>query len=350
MTSAKAPKAPKITTIKLKDVLTAGYTLAPVEQNTPEWHAWRAEGLGGSSVACVLGENPFQTAYRLWAEKVGFIQPEDLSRNPNVLRGVNNEDAAREAWEVANNDFAVPVCAVNNYAPWLRVSYDGLTSDGRVLEIKCPSAKKLAWFKERWAEGVVAASYDALEELGFGYYYAQTQYQMVVVGACVTSLWIFNPDEQRGYEVIIPLNEEYAQNMLVEAEKFWQCIKTVTPPELDPKRDILHTSMLDDAERHAWVEAESNYISFDEKIKALELQVKELKDARDAYEGNLVKLAGIWPKVESEIGLKLTVFAKQGTVDYKAALAELAPHITDADLNRFRKAASTGVRITVPKA
>lgn len=335
--------------ILLKDVLKAGYTIDPIEQQTDAWHAWRALGLGASSVPTILGENPWETPYQLWAEKCGFVAPKDLSGNPHIRRGVDNEDPARDAWEARHNEFTVAACAVNNYAPWLRVSYDGITLDGRVLEIKCPSPKKIAWLKERHAEGIVAGSYDELENLGFGHYYGQTQYQMVVAGSLLTHLWIWDVEEQIGYEVIIPLNEEYAQDMLEKAEAFWDGIQTCTPPELDPKRDVLNTIMLDIDAKASWDEAEASYMEVEAELKKLEAELKELKSELDVYKERMVGVAGIWPKVESESGLKLTTFARSGTVDYPALLAEYLPNLTQAQINKYRKKGSISTRITVPK-
>lgn len=336
--------------ITLAAVMSAGYTDARIEQQSAEWHAWRAGGLGASSVPTIVGENPWQTPYQYWAEKCGFIAPKDLSGNPHIRRGVENEDAAREAWEARHNEFTMPLCIESNYASWLRVSYDGITSKGEILEIKCPSPKKIAWLKERWTEGVVVANYEQLERLGFGHYYGQCQYQMAVAGAAINYLWIWDVEAKEGYEIIVPLNEEYTENLLVEAEKFWQMIQDVTPPELDPKRDVLNVSLLEKEELEIWNVAEQQYIELESQIKALEKQVKALKESQKESQDALVSLAGIWPKVESPSGFKLTTFTKKGTVDYSAALAELAPQITENDLNRFRKDPSTGVRITVPKS
>lgn len=333
----------------LASVLKAGFQNVGLEQEGDAWHAWRAGGLGASAVATVLGESPYQTPYGLWAEKVGLVPAPDLSRNPHVQRGNDNEEPARQAWEAKRNTIAFPACLESKLLPWLRASLDGITPEGEILEIKCPSPKKLEFLKGKYQEGMVAASYQDLEDLGFGLYYGQCQYQMVVAGSAIAYLWIWDVDAQDGYEVIIPLNEEYCAIMLEKAKEFWQCIANETPPALNPERDVLHTAMLDDAEQEEWAAAEKGYTEIDALIKAKEAEVKDLKKSRDVFEESLLEIAGIWPSVVSDTGFKLTSFTRAGSVDYGKLLKEHLPNLTQKEIDGFRKKSSSGVRITVPK-
>lgn len=45
------------------------------EPGTPEWHAARANGLGGSEIAPVLGLSPFESRFSLWHRKTGMANP-----------------------------------------------------------------------------------------------------------------------------------------------------------------------------------------------------------------------------------------------------------------------------------
>jgi len=333
----------------LSAVMQAGFTNMGLEQEGPAWHEWRAGGLGASAVATVMGESPYQTPYGLWAEKVGLVEAPDLSRNPHVLRGIQNEDIAREAWEVKRNTLAFPACLQSKLLPWLRVSLDGITPEGELLEIKCPSPKKIEFLKGKYKEGMVAASYQDLEDLGFGLYYGQCQYQMVVAGAAIAYLWIWDVDAEAGYEITIPLNEEYCSQMLVAAAEFWQCVETGTPPALNPERDVLNIAMLEEEEQAEWRSSELGYTEIDSLIKAKEAEIKELKKSRDLFEESLLEIAGIWPSVVSDSGFKLTRFTRAGSVDYGKLLKEYLPNITQEEIDRFRKKSSSSVRITVPK-
>jgi putative phage-type endonuclease len=43
--------------------------------DTPEWHAARAAVIGSSDIASILGLSSFKSAYTLWHEKAGLIEP-----------------------------------------------------------------------------------------------------------------------------------------------------------------------------------------------------------------------------------------------------------------------------------
>ncbi|MDQ3578214.1 MAG: YqaJ viral recombinase family protein, partial [Actinomycetota bacterium] len=42
---------------------------------SPEWHAARAQGLGGSEIAAVLGLSPWESRFSLWHRKTGTASP-----------------------------------------------------------------------------------------------------------------------------------------------------------------------------------------------------------------------------------------------------------------------------------
>jgi putative phage-type endonuclease len=44
-------------------------------QDSPEWHAARLSMIGSSDIPIILGLSTFKSAYTLWHEKVGLIQP-----------------------------------------------------------------------------------------------------------------------------------------------------------------------------------------------------------------------------------------------------------------------------------
>jgi len=41
--------------------------------DSPEWHELRSQGLGGSEIGTIMGLNPWESAYTLWAKKTGRI-------------------------------------------------------------------------------------------------------------------------------------------------------------------------------------------------------------------------------------------------------------------------------------
>ena len=45
-----------------------------LQQNTPEWHRWRQQGLGASDAPVIMGEAAFKTPRMLWSIKTGRAQ------------------------------------------------------------------------------------------------------------------------------------------------------------------------------------------------------------------------------------------------------------------------------------
>lgn len=52
--------------------------LGTFENGSPEWHQAREGSIGGSEVGSILGLNPWQSCYYLWASKSGLIPPKVL--------------------------------------------------------------------------------------------------------------------------------------------------------------------------------------------------------------------------------------------------------------------------------
>ena len=69
--------------------------------------------------------------------------PPDLSKNPNVQRGVALEDEARLQFQNKHLTCVMPACAECDVDPIFRASFDGLTPLNEPVEFKCPGDKVL---------------------------------------------------------------------------------------------------------------------------------------------------------------------------------------------------------------
>lgn len=49
------------------------------EPGSPEWHAARADGVGGSEIAAVMGLSPYESRFSLWHRKQGMVGPVEES-------------------------------------------------------------------------------------------------------------------------------------------------------------------------------------------------------------------------------------------------------------------------------
>lgn len=61
--------------IRESKVLGTAEYVGTFDQGSPEWHGFRAEVIGSSDIASILGLSSFKSAYTLWHEKAGLIEP-----------------------------------------------------------------------------------------------------------------------------------------------------------------------------------------------------------------------------------------------------------------------------------
>ena len=304
-----------------------------LNQRTPEWHTWRRQGVSASETATILGHSPYKTPWRLWAELTGKVLPEDLSHNPNVQRGIALEDEARADFEARHGAIVIPLCAESSVHPEIRASFDGIDEAGRPVEFKVPSATTF--------EHVVASG----EQSGaYSLYWWQVQTQMYVAEAASAFLVFYQgPGVLREFEIA---RDETAIAQIVEAlTGFWRLVQDGKEPPLDPDLDIYIPS---GADLDRWTELAGKYRKVAVDKAKLDAQVKKLKADLDGIEEELIAMMGDFLLAETA-GIKVTRFAKRGSVDYKAALAVLQPDLDEAELEIYRRPPSQEVRITVQK-
>lgn len=101
-----------------------GRLIGHFEPGTPDWHAARANGIGGSEIAAVLGISPYESPFSLWHRKnngIGPVEETDVMywgkrhepticdeftlRHPELLVLPSGTYAATDApWWIANPD------------------------------------------------------------------------------------------------------------------------------------------------------------------------------------------------------------------------------------------------------
>lgn len=117
----------------------APIVLGSFEPGTPEWQAARANGIGGSEIAAVLGLSPYESRFSLWHRKKRLIGPVEESEEmywgkehePAICRrfarahpewftrGSFTYAAADRPWQIANPDRNLlrPDGALDPHAP-----------------------------------------------------------------------------------------------------------------------------------------------------------------------------------------------------------------------------------------
>jgi len=171
--------------------------------------------VGGSDARIIMG-NDEAALLRLWREKRGEVEPEDLSGNLIVQLGVATENLNRR-WYQANSGQVLTDVQRRIRHPALR--WMSATLDGRV---EATGAVFEAKFMLPWSFS---------EEAAAEKYMPQLQHNMWVVAARNAVLSVITGGG-KWVEITTHADPLY-QHLIVTAErKFWRCVESGEPPRL----------------------------------------------------------------------------------------------------------------------
>lgn len=112
------------------------------EQRSQEWYELRDSMLTASDWATILGTSPYSNKNSLLLKKCGKNIP--FPSNSAIDWGVKYEDVAVQIYESRNNNKVLLFgCLRHPTINYLGASPDGITEDGIMLEIKCPSSREI---------------------------------------------------------------------------------------------------------------------------------------------------------------------------------------------------------------
>lgn len=302
-----------------------------LSQDGDDWLKWRREGITATDSVIILGLSPYKTVWQLWAEKTGFADVEDLSTNPNVLRGVMLEDEARQKFEERFDDLILPMCVESTTHPLIRASLDGLTSNGEPVELKCPGTKN-------WDDVVE----NGTKSNAYNLYYPQVQHQILVTEAEKGFLVFYCPGEALVVFEIEP-DIEMHKDIVSKGEAFFEAVKTKTAPIKDPEKDTFLPSGNSAAQ---WVYFADQYRTYESEIKELKDRLAEIQRMQKPVREELEQMMGEFSRADYG-GVQITKYVADGRIDYKKAVGELAPDATDEDLEKYRGKPSARSRVTV---
>lgn len=113
------------------------------EQRSPEWFAQRNNAITASDIPTVLGENTYKTPFALLQDKCQ-ANPKPFVGNSATKWGTHYEDIAIEKYsERMNKEVLAFGLLIHPEHSWLGGSPDGITTDGILLEVKCPLKRKI---------------------------------------------------------------------------------------------------------------------------------------------------------------------------------------------------------------
>src|SRR3954451_13505840 len=188
-----------------------------MSRNTSVFHKNidRRSFIGGSDARIVMGDD--ETALlRLWREKRGEAEPEDLTDNLIVQLGSVTEDLHRHWYERNTGQTIVQVQrrVVHPVKRWMAATLDGMVeASGAVFEAK---------FMLPWTFSEEAAAEKHM---------AQLQHNMWVIAARAAVLSIITGGG-KWVEMTIFADPLYQHLLLTAERKFWRCVESGEPPRL----------------------------------------------------------------------------------------------------------------------
>jgi len=234
----------------------------------------RRDFIGGSDARIVMG-NDEAALIRLWREKRGEIEPEDLSGNLVVQLGLATEELNR-SWYEANTGQVITDIQKKVRHPALR--WMGATLDGR---IEGSDAVFEAKFMLPWSFS---------EEAAAEKYMPQLQHNMWVMAVRTAVLSVITGGG-KWVKILVHADPLY-QHLIVTAErKFWRCVESGEQPELfgvePPKPRLEAVRVVDMASSNAWAEfatifTQTHQAHLDHEQAKAELKSLVPEDAKEA--------------------------------------------------------------------
>jgi predicted phage-related endonuclease len=197
--------------------------------------------IGGSDARIILGKDE-GALLRLWREKRGESEPEDLSGNLIVQLGVVTEPLNRH-WFERNTGQVLTAVQRRMQHPvvrWMAATLDGMVeATGAVFEAK---------FMLPWSFSEEAAAEKHM---------AQLQHNMWITNAKLSVLSIITGGG-KWVEISISADSLYQHLLLTAEKKFWRCVESGETPRLfgvePPRPRIEAVRIVDMSASNSWAE------------------------------------------------------------------------------------------------
>ena len=197
--------------------------------------------IGGSDARIIMG-NDEAALVRLWREKRGEVEPEDLSGNLVVQLGNATEELNRRWYQATTGQVLTDVQRQIRHPVlrWMAATLDGrVEATGAVFEAK---------FMLPWSFS---------EEAAAEKYMPQLQHNMWVVAARTAVLSVITGGGKWA-EILAHADPLYQHLILTAERKFWRCVESGEQPRLfgvePPKPRLEAVRVVDMASSNAWAE------------------------------------------------------------------------------------------------
>jgi predicted phage-related endonuclease len=261
----------------------------------------RQSFIGGSDARIIMGDDE-AALVRLWREKRGEAEPEDLSGNLIVQLGIVTE-ALNRHWYERNTSQTIECVQHRLLHPvlrWMGATLDGMVAgSGTVFEAK---------FMLPWSFSEEAAAEKHM---------AQVQHNMWVSNSRGAALSIITGGG-KWVEIKISADSLYQHLLLTAEKKFWRCVESGEPPHLfgidPPRARIEAVRIVDMSSSNAWAEFSNVF--------------RRTREAYLEHENAKAELKGLMPEDAKEaIGHGIRARrSKSGAVSFDVLNMEGASH------------------------
>ena len=205
------------------DFLDAIY-VGMADSGTQKWHDLRSQGIGGSEIGTIMGLNPYESAFSLWAKRTGQI-PDPPIDNWAVRFGKAFEEPILKIWAEANPKWDVLILGTYRHAKfdYMLANPDAIavnrdTGEHVILEVKTA--------RSYWDE--VPPAYHAQVMHYMDVFNVQRSYIIGVAG------WDWQEHEilRDDFEVEVQRNE---------ARRFWDHLQAHVQPAWDGSKATYET-------------------------------------------------------------------------------------------------------------
>lgn len=199
------------------------------EVESPEWHAARADGIGGSEIAAVLGLSRFESRFSLWHRKAGRLAPE--VENTEMDAGKRLEPVILQKFTDDHPQFALGTAGTYRHPdrPWQIANPDGVLHDASLGYAAGPPVAlveaKFALYPDNWGT-------EGTDEIP-PYHLAQTRWYLDIFGLdlCYVEVFIGACAEFRTY--VVRADETDAVTMREAGAEFMRTLHADERPDID---------------------------------------------------------------------------------------------------------------------
>lgn len=190
--------------------------LGTFSPDDPEWHEVRSRGIGGSEIGTIMGLNPWESAYALWAKKTNKIS-DSIQENWAIRLGKAFEEPILKLFAEQHPELQIYTCGTfaSKEIDFLHanpdaLAYDPVNNEWLVIEIKTA--------RYPWESAPL-------------HYVAQVQHYMDVLAIDKGYIVAVAGMDYKEYPIQADSFQQAAQRDV--AIRFWQKVKTDVRPEWD---------------------------------------------------------------------------------------------------------------------